>query len=129
MATQGQDQPRSVRRPGVRHLCHAPQMERGADSWWDHLVDVLATVGEVADRDPKGLVVTLDREDGSTQVVEVCLSPADWDDMTSIIGWHRESGALHVRDLVLKQPREYRLLIYRDYMLMPGVVDRERPGS
>jgi hypothetical protein len=65
------------------------------------------------------LVVTLDREDGSTQVVEVCLSPADWDDMTSIIGWHRESGALHVRDLVLKQPREYRLLIYRDYMLMP----------
>jgi hypothetical protein len=104
-------------------------MERGADSWWDHLVDVLSTVGEVSDRDPKGLVVKLDREDGPTQVVEVCLSPDDWDDMTSIIGWQRESGAQHIRDLVLRQPREYRLLIYRDYMLVPGVVDWERPGS
>lgn len=49
--------------------------------------------------------------------------------MTSIIGWLKESGALHVRDLVLKQPREYRLLVYRDYMLVPGIVDWERDRS
>lgn len=101
-------------------------MERGVDTWWDHLVDVLATLGEVTDRDPRGLTVMLERDDGSTQVVEIDMTPGEWDDMTCIGGWHRDSGAQHVRQLVLDQPREYRYLAYGHYRLAPAITDWER---
>ncbi|MGF9761129.1 hypothetical protein AAII07_38670 [Microvirga sp. 0TCS3.31] len=101
-------------------------MERGVDAWWDHLVDVLATIGEVTDRDPRGLTVVLVREDGSTQVVEIDITPREWDDMTSIGGWHMASGAQHVRQLVLDQPRAFRHLSYGHYVLTPANTDWER---
>ena len=101
-------------------------MERGVDTWWDHLVDVLATIGDVSERDPRGLTVVLTREDGSPQVVEVDMSPKEWDDMTGIGGWHMESGAQHVQRLVLDQPREFRYLTYVNYMLTPATTDWDR---
>jgi hypothetical protein len=101
-------------------------VERGVDTWWDHLVDVLATIGEVTDRDPRGLTVSLEREDGCTQVVEIDMTPGEWDDMTSIGGWHRDAGAQHVRQLVLDQPREYRYLTYGHNVLTPAITDSER---
>lgn len=94
-------------------------MERGVDTWWDHLVDVLATIGEVTDRDPDGLTVVLKRKDGSTQVVEVAMTPSEWDDMCSIGGWHMDAGAQHVRQLVLDQSRDKRYLVYDLYNLVP----------
>jgi hypothetical protein len=101
-------------------------MEGGVDTWWDHLVDVLGTIGEVTDRDPRGLTVVLDREDGSTQVVEIDMTPGEWDDMTGIGGWHMDAGAQHVRQLVLDQPRGYRCLTYGHYTLVPANTDWER---
>lgn len=94
-------------------------MERGVNTWWDHLVDVLATIGEVTDRDPRGLTVVLGREDGSTRVVEIDMTPREWDDMTGIGGWHMAAGAQHVRQLVLDQPRDKRYLVYSLYNLVP----------
>lgn len=99
-------------------------MERGVDTWWDHLVDVLATIGEVTDRDPRGLTVVLNREEGSTQVVEIDMTPGEWEDMTGIGGWHMDSGAQHVRQLVLDQPRSLGYLTYVDYMLIPATIAR-----
>jgi hypothetical protein len=101
-------------------------MERGVDTWWDHLVDVLATIGEVTDRDPRGLTVVLEREDGSTQVVEIDMTPGEWGDMTGVGGWHRDAGAQYVRQLVLDQPREYRHLSHGHYVLAPAITDWER---
>lgn len=98
-------------------------MERGVDTWWDHLVDVPATIGEVTDRDPRGLTV-LAKEDGSTQVVEIDMTPGEWDDTCSIGGWHMDSGAQHVRQLVLEQSRAFGYLTYVDYMLTPATIGR-----
>jgi hypothetical protein len=107
-------------------LCDPAQMERGIDTWWDHLVDTLATIGDVTDRDPRGLTVVLDREDGSTQIVEIDMTPSEWDDMCSIGGWHMDSGAEHVRQVVLDQPRDSPYLVYALYMLTPRDTDWER---
>ena len=101
-------------------------MERGADTWWDHLVEVLATIGDVTDRDPRGLTVVLCRDDGSTQVVEIDMTPSEWDDMTGIGGWHMDAGAQHVRQLVLNQPRALRYLTVGNDVLTPATTDWER---
>ncbi|WP_416955151.1 hypothetical protein ACNKF0_01325 [Nocardioides sp. T5] len=101
-------------------------MERGVDPRWDHLVDILSTIGEVTDRVPRGLTVVLSRDDGSDQVVEVDMTPEEWDDMCSIGGWHMESGAAHVRQLVVDQPRACRYLTYANYVLRPAESDWER---
>ena len=94
-------------------------MERGTDQWWDHLLDALATVGEVRDRDPHGVTVVLGRDGGSTQVVEVVMTPHEWSDMTGIGGWSMSAGAQHVRQQVFDQPRDKRYLVYGLYMLRP----------
>ena len=101
-------------------------MERGIDTWWDHLVSVLRTIGDVTDRDPRGLTVVLDRGDGETQVVEVDMTPSEWDDMCGVGGWHMDSGAQHVKQLVLAQPRGSRYLVYAHYVLAPRDTDWER---
>lgn len=106
--------------------CDPARVERGSDPWWDHLVDVLATVGEVTERKPRGVTVVLTREDGSTQVVDVDMSPGEWDDMCSIHGWHLDAAAQRVRALVLEQPRALRVLTYAHYALTPASTDWER---
>ncbi|MBS2939105.1 hypothetical protein KDN32_15295 [Nocardioides sp. J2M5] len=95
-------------------------MERGIDRLWDHLVDVLRTIGDVSDRAPHGLVVSVEREGEADQVVEIDMTRREWDDMTAIGGWHLDSGAQHVRELVLRQPRELRYLSYANYELTPA---------
>ena len=94
-------------------------MEPGVDTWWEHLVDVLATLGDVSGRAPSGLTVVVDRGDGGTQVVELVMTPSEWDDMCSIGGWHMDAGAQHVRQCVLDQPRDKRYLVYQLYDLVP----------
>ncbi|WP_457192431.1 hypothetical protein [Nocardioides sp. P5_E3] len=94
-------------------------MERGIDTWWDHLLDVLGTVGEVSDRDPHGLTVVLSRGDGPPQVVEIVMTPHEWSGFTGIGGWSMSAGAQHVRQQVLDQPRDTRYLVYGLYNLRP----------
>jgi hypothetical protein len=116
------DMPRSARihrGPLAFRLCDPDRMERGIDTWWDHLLDVLGTVGEVSDRDPDGLTVVLSRRDGLTQVVEIVMTPREWNDMTGIGGWSMSAGAKHVRQQVLDQPRDKRFLVYGLYLLTP----------
>lgn len=50
----GSREPRCVHwgSDAARRLCDRALMERGTGPWWDHLVDVLATIGDVTDRDP-----------------------------------------------------------------------------
>ena len=96
-------------------------MEPGVDMWWNHLVGVLATIGEVTDRDRGGLTVELKREDGSMQIVEIVMTAREWDDMCSIGGWQMDAGAQHVRQLVLTQARHNkRYLVYDQYILVPS---------
>ena len=54
------------------------------------------------------------------------MTPREWEDMTGIGGWHMESGAQHVRQLVLDQPRAFRYLTYGDYVLTAATTDWER---
>lgn len=101
-------------------------MEPDVDTCWDHLVEVLATIGDVTERQPRGLTVALAGEDGPPQVVDIDMTPDEWNDLTSIIGWHMDAGAQHVRQLVLDQPRAFPCLAYRDYTLTPAITDWER---
>jgi len=101
-------------------------MERGVDTGWVHLEGVLATIGDVTGRHPLGLTVILRGDDGSTQVVEIDMTPDEWDDMTGIGGWHLDAAAQHVRQLVLNQPRAFRYLSYGNYVLTPATIDWQR---
>lgn len=94
-------------------------MERGVNTWWDHLVDVLASLGEVTDRDPGGLTVALDGKGGSTGAVEIVMTPDEWHDMCGIGGWEMDAGAQHVRQQVKDLPRDKRYLVYSLYNLVP----------
>lgn len=97
-------------------------MERGVNTWWDHLVDVLATLGEVTDRDLGGLTVALvelDGEGASTRAVEIVMTPDEWDDMCGIGGWEMDAGAQHVRQQVKDLPRDKCYLVYSLYNLVP----------
>ena len=85
------------------------------DEWWSVLVSSLASFSEVADREPHGLVVTANRGDGATAVVEIVMTPDGWDDLVSVSWGVVETAAQHVRQLVLDQPREQRYLVYRHY--------------
>ena len=94
-------------------------MPHGIDTWWDHLVDALGTVGEVTERDPHGLTVVLGRADTS-MVVEIVMTQDEWDDLVSIMWGDVEPAAQHVRELALNQPRDQRYLVYSQYNLMPS---------
>ena len=94
-------------------------MEDEFDTWWDHLVDVLGTIGEVRDRDPHGLTVTLAGDEGATRVVEVVMTQEEYDDLTGIGGWEMDAAAQSVRQQVLDQSAGQRYLVYSLYNLVP----------
>lgn len=89
------------------------------DPWWTQLVDVLATVGVVEERDPHGLVVSLRRTGGTSPVVAVVMTPAEWEDLVAISWGSVELAAQHVRELVLAQPPDQGFLVYSCYVLEP----------
>jgi hypothetical protein len=94
-------------------------MPQGIDTWWEHLVDALATVGDVTERDPHGLMVLLGRNDIS-MALEIVMTHDEWDDLVSIMWGDVEPAAQHVRELVLNQPRDQHYLVYSQYNLLPG---------
>ena len=98
-------------------------MAHGEDAWWDALVTAVATVGRVTDRHPHGLVVEVDRDDGPPQVVELDITPEEWEEMNAISWGVVAVAAEHVRQLVLSQPRAHRYLSYADYRLEPSDTD------
>jgi len=95
-------------------------MDAGVDSWWNALVSVLNSSAVVTERQPCGLVVSADRDDGPAMVVEVVMTEDEWDDLVSIHWAHVEPAAQHVRDLVIGQPRNQRYLVYSQYELVPS---------
>jgi hypothetical protein len=94
-------------------------MSTEVDPWWTVLVDVLSAVALVKERDPHGLVVSAQRADGTPVVVEIVMSPQEWNDLVSIPWGVVETAARHVRDLVLDQPQNQRYLVYDCHMLCP----------
>ena len=90
------------------------------DPLWRELVGALGSIGQVEDREPSGLVVTARYVGSTPTVVEVVMTPDEWDDLVSIPwGQAVEAAAQHVRQLVLDQPREQRFLVYGQYELVP----------
>lgn len=90
-------------------------------SLWSVLVDVLGSLGDVAGREPVGLVVSTRRGDVTRRRIEIVMTEDEWDDMVSIMWGEVEGAAQHVRQLVLQQPRDKRYLVYSQYMLEPSV--------
>lgn len=89
------------------------------DLWWTELVDVLGSLGMVEERAPYGLVVTTQHGDGSSTVVEIVMTPEEWDELVSIPWGELEAAAQHVRELVWIQPPGQRYLVYDTYDLSP----------
>lgn len=94
-------------------------MSEEPDQWWTVLVEVLESMGSVEEREPGGLVVSARQHDGSSTVVEIVMTPEEWDDLVSIMWGSVELAAEHVRELVLQQPPDRRYLVYSLYRLVP----------
>lgn len=105
-------------------------MSLEGDPWWGRLVSSLASLGEVSQRDPHGLVVAADLGDEITIELEIIMTADEWDDLVSISWGDIDSAAQHVRQLVLGQPRDQRYLVYSYYMLVPSKTPElpARPG-
>ena len=88
------------------------------DLWWTELVDALGSIAQVEDREPNGLVVTA-QSPGTPRVVEIVMTPDEWDDLVGMMWGAPEAAAQHVRQLVLDQPRDQRYLVYSLYQLEP----------
>lgn len=88
------------------------------DEWWALLVSVLESVASVSAREPEGLVVSDERGDGTRAVVEIVMSPEEWDDLVSMMWGSVRAAAEHVRDQVLSQPTDKRFLVYHLYNLV-----------
>lgn len=89
------------------------------DPWWTALVETLGSSGVVKERDPHGLVVDAHKADRTSTVVEIVMTPDEWDDLVSIMWGSVELAAEHVRELVLAQPSDQRYLVYNLYRLVP----------
>jgi hypothetical protein len=92
------------------------------DPWWTVLVATLGSLGSVEERDPYGVVVDAGEPGGTSTVVEIVMTPEDWDDLVSIM-WGTgsvELAAQHVRELVREQPQGKRYLVYDCYRLVPS---------
>ncbi|GAB2863575.1 hypothetical protein [Nocardioides pacificus] len=89
------------------------------DLWWTELVDVLGSLGMVEERVPCGLVVTTQQADGSSTVVEIVMTPEEWDELVSISWVELEAATQHVREIVGIQPPGQRYLVYDTYDLSP----------
>jgi ribosomal protein L16 Arg81 hydroxylase len=95
------------------------------DEWWNVLIDALSTVGHVEDRVPRGLVVTVDRADGR-QVVEIDITPKEWEEFNAMSWGVISVAADHVREQVAALPRSFRVLTYVNYKLEPSNSDWDR---
>ena len=89
------------------------------DPWWTVLVEVLGSLGTVEARDPFGLVVSTQKADGTSTMIDIVMRQEEWVDLVSISWGVVESAAHHVRGLVLDQPPEQRYLVYDCYQLLP----------
>ena len=101
-----------------RTLCEPTRVSVENDPWWEVLLSVLSSCGEVGELEPHGLVVTVDRNDGTTTVVEIVMTPEEWDDLVSISWGACEPAARHVYQLVMDQPRDSRYLVYSQYQMV-----------
>ena len=98
-------------------ILHAVATE--PDSSWAVLVGVLKSFALVSDRQPVGLIVSAERNDGTRVVVEIVMTPDEWDDLVSITFGVLATAAQYVRELVLEQPSTKRYLVYSMYNLVP----------
>ncbi|GAA1807735.1 hypothetical protein GCM10009795_061130 [Nocardioides hankookensis] len=94
-------------------------MSSDVDPWWFTLVDALGEIGSVDVRQPSGLIVRGERADGTPLVVDIVMTPDEWDDLVSISWGVVATAAHHVRGLVLGQPPDLRYLVYDCYQLVP----------
>lgn len=94
-------------------------MSARPDPWWTVLVEALGSSGVVEERDPHGLVVSVSKSDGTSTIVEIVMTPDEWEDLVSIMWGSVQLAAQHVRELVLEQPSDRRYLVYNLYRLVP----------
>ena len=111
--------PRSGRHRSRARSCDPQVMSVEPDPWWIVLVNVLGSVGMVEERDPYGLTVSAQTADGTSTVVEIVMTPEEWDDVVSISWGVVASAAHHVRGQILNQPPDQRYLVYDCYQLLP----------
>ena len=68
---------------------------------------------------PGRIQVTVAKPDGSSQVVEIVMTPDEWDSVVSVIG-DFESQTQRIRQTVLGLREHERFLVYRLYELVPS---------
>ncbi|TYL45481.1 hypothetical protein FXB39_17720 [Nocardioides sp. BGMRC 2183] len=94
-------------------------METEHDPWWDDLTAALASMGQVTDREPVGLVVATAQARAAMLEVEIVMTPEEWDDLVDI-GWGVIEGAVeYVCNLVRERTPQERFLVYSQYQLVP----------
>ncbi len=94
-------------------------MTSEADGSWAALVDDLASFALVSDREPHGLVVTRERDDGTRSAVEIVMTSQEWYWLIGTTFGSLEPAVDYVREQVLEQPADKNYLVYSYYNLVP----------
>jgi len=83
----------------------------GYERMWERLVEHLDELGSAREV-PGGIEVTIEHPSGRSRIVEVVLSPEDWDDYLSIMYGDGDPAATNIKDRVLGTPDGVRFLVY-----------------
>lgn len=84
---------------------------------WERLFQFLDGWSTAAEVEPGRIEVTVEHPDGSTRVVEILMTPDEWDDMVTVPWGDFDSAAREVRKTVLGLRDHERFLVYAQYEL------------
>jgi hypothetical protein len=97
---------------------------------WERLTEFLNGWAVAAEVAPGRIEVTWSNPDGTVRVVDILMTPGEWDEMVTIPWGDFDSAAQAVRTAILALRHHERFLVYGQYELVPSAspdlpVDRE----
>jgi hypothetical protein len=87
---------------------------------WERLLEFLNSWSSAAEVSPGRIEVTLEQPDGTPRLVEIVMTPDEWDDMAAVAWGDFDDAVQKVRKTVLGLGSRERFLVYRDYDLHPS---------
>ena len=110
----------------LRLVGHARQVSY--DRLWERLLDYLDGWSTATEVEPGRVEVAMENSNAPYRVVEILMTPHEWDDMVTIPWGDFDSAAQEVQKAVLRLPSQERFLIYRDYELVPSATPSLPPA-
>jgi hypothetical protein len=84
---------------------------------WERLLEFLNSWSSAAEVSPGRIEVTLEEPGGTARVVEIVMTPDEWDDMAAVARGDFDDAVQKVKTTVLGLRSHERFLVYEDYDL------------